>query len=137
VKGPRSGSTSRGVPGLTKSLPGSERGVFFAHAGKPWQRQTNENSNGLLRQYFPKGSDLSAYSLQDLRGVEERLNSRPRKHSVHATLIGTRGVAATRLPRRATSAAQHPRPPLPAYKHRVALDLDAESAHDRPSISWR
>ena len=53
--------------------------VFFAHAGKPWQRPTNENSNGLLRQYFPKGSDLRAYSVEDLRQVEERLNTRPRK----------------------------------------------------------
>jgi transposase, IS30 family len=54
-------------------------GVFFAHAGKPWQRPTNENSNGLLRQYFPKGSDLRAYTPEDLRRVEHRLNTRPRK----------------------------------------------------------
>jgi IS30 family transposase len=54
-------------------------GVFFAHAGKPWQRPTNENSNGLLRQYFPKGSDLRIYTVEDLRRVEERLNTRPRK----------------------------------------------------------
>jgi IS30 family transposase len=54
-------------------------GVFFAHAGKPWQRPTNENTNGLLRQYFPKGSDLRSYTIQDLRHVEQRLNTRPRK----------------------------------------------------------
>jgi len=60
-------------------------GVFFAHAGKPWQRPTNENSNGLLRQYFPKGSDLRAHSVEDLRRVEERLNSRPRKTLEWAT----------------------------------------------------
>lgn len=54
-------------------------GVFFAHAGKPWQRPTNENSNGLLRQYFPKGSDLRVHTLEDLRAVEARINSRPRK----------------------------------------------------------
>jgi IS30 family transposase len=54
-------------------------GVFFAHAGKPWQRPTNENSNGLLRQYFPKGSDLRTYTVEDLRRVEDRLNTRPRK----------------------------------------------------------
>lgn len=54
-------------------------GVFFAHAGKPWQRPTNENSNGLLRQYFPKGSDLRAYTPAELRAVEERINTRPRK----------------------------------------------------------
>lgn len=54
-------------------------GVFFAHPGKPWQRGTNENTNGLLRQYFPKGSDLSGHSAEHLRTVEERLNHRPRK----------------------------------------------------------
>lgn len=54
-------------------------GVFFAHAGKPWQRGTNENTNGLLRQYFPKRTDLSRYSAADLAAVEERLNNRPRK----------------------------------------------------------
>lgn len=54
-------------------------GVFFAHAGKPWQRGLNENTNGLLRQYFPKRSDLSRHSAADLEAVEERLNNRPRK----------------------------------------------------------
>jgi len=60
-------------------------GVFFAHAGKPWQRPTNENSNGLLRQYFPKSSDLRTYTSEDLRRVEERLNTRPRKTLKWAT----------------------------------------------------
>lgn len=54
-------------------------GVFFAHAGKPWQRPTNENSNGLLRQYFPKGTDLSRWSAEDLEAVAHALNNRPRK----------------------------------------------------------
>jgi IS30 family transposase len=56
-----------------------DEGVFFAHPGKPWQRGTNENTDGLLRQYFPKGSDLSSYSIEDLQVVAELLNHRPRK----------------------------------------------------------
>ena len=54
-------------------------GVFFAHPASPWQRGTNENTNGLLRQYFPKRTDLSIHSPQQLREVQDRLNSRPRK----------------------------------------------------------
>ena len=54
-------------------------GVFFAYPGRPWERASNENTNGLLRQYFPKGTDLASHTLADLAAVEERLNNRPRK----------------------------------------------------------
>ena len=56
-------------------------GIFFAPPASPWLRGTNENTNGLLRQYFPKGSDLRAYTLADLQAVEQRINDRPRQRS--------------------------------------------------------
>ncbi len=53
--------------------------VFFADPHSPWQRGTNENTNGLLRQYFPKGTDLSRWSAQELQAVTMAFNNRPRK----------------------------------------------------------
>jgi len=53
--------------------------VYFADPRSPWQRGTNENTNGLLRQYFPKGTDLARWSGEEIEAVANALNSRPRK----------------------------------------------------------
>lgn len=53
--------------------------VFFAHPGSPWERGTNENTNGLIRQYFPKGTEFDRVSVKEIRRAQDRLNGRPRK----------------------------------------------------------
>ena len=53
--------------------------VYFADPHSPWQRGSNENTNGLLRQYFPKGTDLARWSAEEIEAVASALNSRPRK----------------------------------------------------------
>jgi IS30 family transposase len=58
--------------------------VYFCDPRSPWQRATNDNTNGLLRQYFPKGTDLSAHSKEDLAWVQDQFNDRPRKRLEYA-----------------------------------------------------
>lgn len=72
--------------------------IYFAEAHSPWQRPTNENGNGLLRRYVGKGSDLSIYTPEDLRLIEYRLNTMPRRvlgwntaHNVYTTAVAMTG----------------------------------------------
>ena len=71
-----------GIHGRVKIATGAE--VYFCDPHSPWQRPTNENTNGLLRQYFPKGTDLSLHTPEDLAFVEHQMNDRPRKRLDYA-----------------------------------------------------
>jgi IS30 family transposase len=53
--------------------------VYFAHPRSPWERGTNENTNGLIRQYFPKGTDFTKVSRKEVKKAQDQLNGRPRK----------------------------------------------------------
>ena len=72
--------------------------VYFCDPQSPWQRGSNENTNGLLRQYFPRGLDLSQVSQAQLNAVARELNTRPRKTlgyrtpaAVLASIVATTG----------------------------------------------
>jgi IS30 family transposase len=67
-----------GCPGVSFTVA-TDVQVYFCDPQSPWQRGTNENTNLLLRQYFPRGTDLSAYSQAQFDQVSLRLNQPPRK----------------------------------------------------------
>jgi IS30 family transposase len=88
--------------------------VYFCHKASPWQRPSNENTNGLLRQYFPKGTDLRHHDAEQLAAVADELNTRPRKTlswdtpAARLATVGTQTAPARATSRRRARAGRRP-----------------------------
>jgi hypothetical protein len=101
--------------------------VFFCDPHSPWQRGSNENTNGLLRQYFPKGVDFSTVTEVELDAVAEELNQRPRKRF---------GFATPRAALRAAVAMTARIRPSPNGTGRVGSAAQCERPARGPSRAW-
>ena len=67
------------IAGHQRSAFKSKMDIYFFNPRSPWQLDSNENTNGLLRQYLPKGTDLSQFTQEALNAIADRLNGRPRQ----------------------------------------------------------